>query len=166
MPSRTRSRERRLDALPVRLEACGSRSLLVAAEDLEVDDARRPSSCQRERCGAGEARVADRRDARAEALGRSEPSDRDVVVPAEPRLSRDVVGEPLAKAKTVAEAAVDRVLEVAMRVDEAGEDDAPGVVSPAPSSSAGPTAAMQPILYGDGAVRDRWALDGRTQSAE
>ena len=74
------------------------------------------------RARAGEREVADRRDPGAEALGRAEPRDRLHVGALEPALALDVRRDPGAEREPVAEAGVDGVLEVRVRVDEARDD--------------------------------------------
>src|SRR5204863_7828727 len=71
---------------------------------------------------AGVARVADGRDTGAEALDRAEARDREVILEAEERLALHVRRDPLVEREPVAEAAVDGVLEVRVRVDETRDD--------------------------------------------
>ena len=85
--------------------------------------ARRPRSRTGDRGRAAVAAVADRGHARGEALRGAEPRDVDVLLPADPRLALDVQRDPLREvAEPVAEASVDRVLEVRVRVHEARDD--------------------------------------------
>ena len=105
------------------LREAGERRLRVVPEDLQVDDAGEPELGARGRGGPREARVADRGDSRAEALRRAEARDRDRVALEQAPLAGDVELDPGRKREPVAEARVDRVLEVGVRVHERRDDD-------------------------------------------
>ena len=116
-PLRERVRDLLSDALePLR------RGRLVRAEDLEVHD--RPET----QVGAGggsrsaEAAVTDRRDPGAKALECAKPGACRHLLEADPPLSLHVQRDPRPEWKPVAEPRVDGVLEVGVRVDEAGKD--------------------------------------------
>ena len=99
------------------------RGVRVGAEDLERHERAQPELVARGRGRAREACVRERPDPRAEALGRTEAGDRDRVAVEQPRLPLDVEGDPRRERERVAEARVDRVLEVRVRVDERRDDD-------------------------------------------
>ena len=84
----------------------------VAAEDLEEDDRAKAGRCRSRRGSAGEAAIADRRDARAEALVGADGGDRHHVVLVESLLAPDVHPDPGDERKAVPEPRVDRVLDV------------------------------------------------------
>ena len=98
------------------------RLVRIRAEDLQVDDRAQPELGARVRARAREGGVADGRDPGGEALRRPEPGDRLHLLAADPRLALDVEPEPGREGPAVAEAGVDRVLEVGVRVDEPRED--------------------------------------------
>src|SRR5262249_60442558 len=96
----------------------------VRAEHLEIDGRAQPEVGARDGGRAAVAAVPDRRDARREALRRAEAGYVDVRVPADPRLALDVQRDPFCEvAQAVADAAVDGVLDVRVRIDEAREQD-------------------------------------------
>ena len=133
----------------------------LAAEDLEVDDRAQAELRAGMRTRAAEGEVADGRDARAQALRGAEPRDRLHVGPLEPALPLDVQRDPRAEGEPVAEAGVDGVLEVRVRVDEARDDrrlrdDA----RPRRARRSCPTAAIRAVLDRERAVLDRLALHG------
>src|SRR5439155_9594285 len=95
----------------------------VGTEYLQVD-----RGAQTE-LGAGNGRraavaaVPDRRHTGRKALSGAEPGDVHVLLPADSGLPLDVQGDPLGEVtEPVSEAAVHRVLEVRVRVHEAGDD--------------------------------------------
>ena len=145
IPSRTSSESACRDAVPHRLETLADR-LAGGAEDLEVD---RSPEAEVGACGRGsaaEAAVADRRDTGAQALERTEAGDRLHVLEVDPRLALDMKADPVGEPEPVAEPCVYVVLEVRVRVHEAGEDHGVVVVHVAsPSSSRRPTAAIVPV---------------------
>ena len=146
--------ERAGDALAVRLEA--RLELLVGRpEDLEVDDRAQAERVAGARGRADEAAVADRRDPRGQALGGAEPGDRLHVLEADPRLPLDVDQDPRRERQPVAEARVHRVLEVRVRVDEAGEDDGVRVLDAAPELVPRADRRDAAVLDRDRAVADR-----------
>src|SRR5215210_461340 len=146
------------DAVAVRLEALGDLTC-AGAEDLDVDDRAQPELVTGRGRGAAEARVADARDPRGEAFGRAEAGDRRHLLEADPALALDVDGEPFVEREAVAEPCVDRVLEVGVGVDEAGEDD--GAVEALSLAELVACAYRRDAipLDRDRAVRDRLALD-------
>ena len=94
----------------------------IGGEDLEVDDRAQPElgGCD---CGRARERiVGGRRDPRRERVGDPAPRDREHLVEAELVLARDVRADPRSERLPVAEAGVDRVLEVRVCVDEPRED--------------------------------------------
>ena len=97
----------------------------VRAEDLQEHDRCEPclGGCLGRR--AGEAAVADRRDARPEALPGPDRGDRAHLVEVEPLLAADVQPDPGYERQPIAEPGVQRVLEMRMAVDEPWGDDAP-----------------------------------------
>ena len=102
---------------------CCERPSRIGAEHLEVDRCTQAELGARHRGGAAVAAVADGGHTGREALRAPELRDVDVLVPADPRLALDVQGDPLGEvAETVTEASVHGVLEVRVRVDEAGND--------------------------------------------
>ena len=86
--------------------------------------------------------------------------DRLHLVAADPRLALDVQREPRREVEPVAEARVDRVLEVRVRVDEARDDRR--VLEALARSELGRRADRRdpPVLDAHRAVADRRALDG------
>ena len=153
--------ERGSDPLPVRLEA--RLEVIRPSEDLQVDDRSQPElvggDCRR----SGEACVRHRGHARGKALGGAKAGDRGHVLEVEPALSLHVQLEPRAEREPLAEAGVDRVLEVGVRVDEAGHDRAlweivatvgREVVSRADGQD-------QAVADGDTAALDRGSVDGQ-----
>ena len=128
----------------------------VDGEDLEVDDRPQPGVRRGARGRAGEAVVGDGRDARAQRLERAEPGDREHVLRVELRLARDVRPDPRAERQPVAEAGVVRVLEVRVRVHEAGHDRRLGEVT---LGAAGADLDDPPVLVADDAAFDRRPVD-------
>ena len=97
----------------------------------------------------------------------SELRDVDVLVPADPRLALDVQCDPLGKvAEAVTEASVHRVLEVRVRVHEAGNDHRVVVARAFTEISAVPTAAISPSSMTIAPASIGGPSTGRTQSAE
>jgi hypothetical protein len=136
---------------------CGSR---LRAEDLEVH---RRAETQLRRCNRGRAAVAaiaDGRHTRRETFGGAEPSDVDVLLPADSVLSLDVKRDPLRKvAETVAEAPIDGVLEMRVRVDESRSDHGVRVPRPLSELRRGTNGGDAAVLDRDGAVLDRRSVD-------
>ena len=126
IPRRTRSDSVAGDPLAHRLEPLGD-GVAALAEHLEVDRAAQAEVGTGRRRRAAEAAVADGRDARAQALERPQPGDVLHVLDLDARLALDVHADPVAEGQPVAEAGVDRVLEMGVRVDEAGDDGRVGV---------------------------------------
>ena len=109
---------------------------------------------------AAVAAVADGRDAGRETLGGPQARDVDVLVEADPRLPLDVPGDPLGEVvEAVAKAAVDGVLEVRMRVDEAGKDDRIVVVLSSAQLFRRSDGDDPAVLELDGTALDRVAVD-------
>src|SRR5690242_20090060 len=108
------------------------------SEHLEVDDRTQPELRARRRGGATEAAVADGRDPGLETFERSRARDRLHLLDPDPGLALHVDEDPGSEREPVAEAAVDRVLEVAVGVHKAGEDHRLRV-------------ALSPAELGDGA---------------
>ena len=149
--SAARSRERR-DAR--------ERRLRVGAERLEVDDRAQPEVGAGDRGRAAEGAVADRGHARAQRLGRAEPRDRDVLVEADPALALHVARDPGREVgEAVAEAAVDRVLDVRVRVDEPRQDRAALVARAGAELGRRADRRDAAVLDRHRAVLDRRALD-------
>ena len=114
--------ERRLgDPVALLLELL-RRERRVLREDLEVDDRAQPELGGRGRGGAGEAVVGGGGDARLQRVGDAEPREREHVLVVEEVLARGVGRDPRSERLAVAEARVERVLEVRVRVDEARDD--------------------------------------------
>src|SRR5712691_11007719 len=84
----------------------------VVAEGLQIDDRAQPQRGACLRRGAGEARVTGCRDPGREALRGAEPGDGEVIDSLQPPLSLDVRGDPGNERESVADARIDRVLEV------------------------------------------------------
>jgi hypothetical protein len=143
--------------LPRRLEPLGE--LAPVAEHLEVDDRAQPQLRTRDGRRAAEARVRDGGHPRAQALRGARARDRDVLVPADASLALDVDEDPLAEVEPVPEAAVRRVLEVGVRVDEPRHDRRALEVPAAAQLRRRPHRRDPPVLHDDGAVADRLALD-------
>ncbi len=133
----------------------------VLPEDLEVDDGAQSELCGRENGCTAEARVPDRRHARCEAVRRTRPRDRDHRVEVETSLALDVEPEPVEERKAVAEARIERVLEMGVRVDEPGKDGgAPEVLEVLAVELVGPPDSDDPpVLDRDTTVLDRRSLD-------
>jgi hypothetical protein len=133
----------------------------VASEDLEVGDRAQPG---RGRCRgrrAREAAVADGGDPGAEALVRTDGGDREHVRVVEGLLPLHVHADPGHEREPVAEPGVDGVLDVRMRVDEAGHDHAPLVVLTPSDLRCPPDGRDRAVVGdGDGAFPDRLTLDG------
>ena len=133
----------------------------VAPEHLDVDDRAQPEVGAGDRRGAGVARVADGGDSRREALCRAEAGDRVHVVQPDPRLALDVELEPGRELEPVAEARVDRVLEVRVRVHEARHDHRAGMVLALAELVDRADRGDAAVLDRHGASLDRRALDGQ-----
>ena len=102
----------------------------LAAEDLEVDDRPQAELCGGGGRGAREAVVGGGRDARGERVGGAAARDREHVVAGRAgSCARMCVASQGPNGVAVAEAGVDRVLEVRVRVDEARDDHGVGVVA-------------------------------------
>ena len=133
----------------------GRRSPAVRAR--HRPEQRRRSSCSRPTVG----------DPGGEALGRAEPRDRLHLPGLDPGFPLDVDQDPRSERQPVAEARVHRVLEVRVRVDEAGKDrPSPGTRCRVPSSSRVPTAAIRPSSIATAPSRIGGPEIGSTQSAE
>ena len=96
----------------------------------------------------------------ARALGGAEARDRDHVVEVEPPLAGHVQLEPGRELQPVAEARIDRVLEVRVRVHEAGRDHRAGVVLAGPELVDRADGGDPAVLDRDGASLYRRSLDG------
>lgn len=132
----------------------------AVAEHLEVDDRAHAEVCARRRRRAREARVRKGRHARAEALGRPQPRDGHRVTVQEPPLARHVEVDPRREGEAVAEAGVDGVLEVRVRVDEARKEDGVGVAAPLALELRGrPDGLDTPVHDGDASTGHGLALD-------
>ena len=132
----------------------------LLTEDLERDQPAQSEVAAGGSGGAGEARVGGGRDPRPQALRRAEPGDREGVVPVEQPLPRDVDHQPRPEVEAVAEARVDGVLEVRVRVDEARDDR--GLVEAAVGGAElvhGPDGGDAPVFDRDGAALDRRRVD-------
>src|SRR5262249_52893630 len=106
--------------------------------------------------GAGEAVARCRGDPRRERVGRAAAGDRDHRLVVERALACDVQREPVAEHAAVAEAGVDRVLEVRVRVDEPRQDHRAGEVT---LGAARGDVDDPPVLPGDVCVSQRRAVD-------
>ena len=137
------------------------RLVRIRAEDLQVDDRAQSELGARVRACAREGGVADGRDPGGEALRRPEPGDRLRLLAADPRLALDVEPEPGREGPAVAEAGVDRVLEVGVRVDEPREDRGVREVLPRAELRDRSHRRDPVALDRHGAVRDRRPLDGQ-----
>ena len=132
----------------------------VGAEHLEVDDRPQAELRTRDRGRAAVTAVAHRRHARGEAFGRSELGDVDVCLPADARLPLNVQRDPLRKvAQPVAEAAVDRIFEMRMRVDEPRNDGRIVEADPFAQLFGRADGSDAIVLDRNGATLDRRALD-------
>ena len=97
----------------------------VVGEDLQVDDG---AQAELVRGGGGDARVAvvrGGRDPGGERVGSAAARDPEHRLVVERALAQDVRGQPAAERLAVAEAGIDGVLEVRVRVDEARQDHRP-----------------------------------------
>ncbi len=132
----------------------------IGAEHLEVDDRPQPElGCSHHR-GAAVAAVADGRDAAREELGRAEPRDVDVLLPAQAPFALRVKPNPLGEiGQRVAEACIDGVLEVGVRVDEARQDRCVRVVRSIPELVGGAHRRDPAVFDRDRAALDRCAFD-------
>ena len=140
-------------------EAC-ERGAGIGTEDLDVDRCPQAQLGARNRRGAAEAAIPDGGHTGRETLRRAELRDVDELVPADPCLALDVQGDPLREvAEPVTEAAVDGVLEVRVRVDEARDDHRVVVARALPELFGGADRGDPAILDRDRAVLDRRALD-------
>ncbi len=128
----------------------------VAAEDLEVDDRAETELLGRRRCRARVAVVRGRRDACGEGVRGAAAGDRERLAGAEPSLARDVRAQPVREWCSVAEAAVDRVLQVGVCVDDSGQDERAVVVLGRPTGGDLDDAVALP---GDGSLPERRAVD-------
>ncbi len=128
----------------------------VAPEDLEVDGRPQPELARRCRGRARVAVVGRRRDPGGERVGDAAAGDRHHLVERERPLARDVRSEPGPELLPVAEARVDRVLEVRMGVDDARDDH--GAVEVAVRPATGDLDDL-PVLPGNEAVGERRAVD-------
>ncbi len=144
--------------MPVRLEPLFELAV-VGAEDLEIHD--RAQSELGTRCcrRAAEAAVADGRDSRAKALQGSVSGDRVRGLLVDPPLPFDVQAEPGCEVEAIAEAGVHRVLDVAVGVDEARQDDCLRVVLVTTELGDRPHG-------GDQAVFDRYRSSGDRRSLD
>ena len=135
----------------------------VGPEHLEVDD--RPEAELRRggRRRAREAVVGGRRDPGCEEVGGAAPGDRQHLRLVEPALAGDVGRDPVGERPAVGEAAVDRVLEVGVGVDDSGQDQRSGVVPPA---RPGPTSTMRPSSQATRPPGIGGPSTGSTQSAD
>ncbi len=114
----------------------------------------RPRSAQASRGRAAEAAIAHRGDARAEALERSQPGDVLHVLEVDARLALDVEADPVSEGQPVAEACVERVLEVGVRVDEARDDGRVGEAPALAELCRGPDGEDPAVLDRHGSVGD------------
>ena len=131
----------------------------LEAEHLDRDDSTETELRSSHRRRAAEARVRDRRDSGPQALGCPETGDREKLLGADTRLALDVSPEPRPERLPVAEACVDGVLEMRVRVDEARNDDALRETL-ALAKLAGRADGGDPIaLEGNGTALDRGAGD-------
>ena len=137
------------------------RLVRIRAEDLQVDDRAQSELGARVRACAREGGVADGRDPGGEALRGPEPGDRLRLLAADPRLALDVEPEPGRERPAVAEAGVDRVLEVGVGVDEPREDRGVREVLPRAELRDRSDRRDPVALDRHGAVLDRCPLDGQ-----
>jgi hypothetical protein len=143
------------DPLAVALEAIAQR----AAEDLEVHDRAQSELSARDRGRTAEARVADSRNPRAETLERAEPRARFHLREADATFALGVDDDPVGEVESVAEAAVDRVLEMRVRTDEAGEDRCVRITRALADLGDRADRDDASVLDHNGAVFDRCAFD-------
>ena len=132
----------------------------IGSKDFEVDGGAQTELRAGHRSRAAVAAVPDRRHPGRKALCCSELGDVDVLVPADPRLALDVQRDPLRKvAEPVAEAGVDRILEVRVRVHETGNDHRIVVPCAFTEVFSRPDRGDAPVVDDDRAGLDRRALD-------
>ena len=96
-----------------------------------------------------------------EALERSQPGDVLHVLEVDARLALDVEADPVAEGQPVAEAGVDRVLEMGVRVDEARDDGRVGEAPALAELGGGPDGDDPAVLDRHGSVGDGRPGDGQ-----
>src|SRR5205823_3019053 len=132
----------------------------LGAEHLQIGDAAQPELIDRYCRSTAETAVPDRGDAGAQALGRPETCDRNVVLPPDPVLPFGMQPDPFREiGERIAKTGIDRIFEMGVRVDEAGDDCRVLEARTRTELGARPDRGYATVLDRHGSLLDRRALD-------